>query len=478
MCLKSFKMIYSYLQLFYYVKKYYDNYTSRNNHDLTIIDNIKSSIIKCGAVTIKFSQWITPKLELIYLENNDIINENKPDWLIKMESFYENCPNHDDNYTKTLFNSEFNENFDDKYIINDIIGSGSMGQVYLVYNKINKRNEVMKVLHPEINEQISTFRNFLKLLLYLPCIRKIKDNYFPFDVFGFIKDFEIQSNLINEANHLLYFNKEYRDNQFIIIPELYRISSKILIMSYEEGVSFEKSKINEYQKDKIVNLFHLFIRTNQMLKNYNHGDLHPGNWKIKETDDTNPKLIIYDFGYCWSIEQNKFNMMGTIFFDTFEESDNSIDEIIDNLVLLMYYTILIPKYDKVEQKEDIRKYILENTKHIINITVLESLKIVIDYIKLNNLKLDPHLIQCFIMFIQGQKLFEKYGLQSCDKNKISDYQVYREKYLNILSYCRTYNIFPEHSEYIENKLNEKQLDINSIFDTIDLGEKIKKLALK
>ena len=53
-------------------------------------------------------------------------------------------------------------------------------------------------------------------------------------------------------------------------------------MSYEEGISFEKSKINDYQKYKIVNLFHLFIRTNQMLKNYSHGDLHPGNWKIKK----------------------------------------------------------------------------------------------------------------------------------------------------------------------------------------------------
>ena len=42
---------------------------------------------------------------------------------------------------------------------------------------------------------------------------------------------------------------------------------------------------------------------------------------------------------------------------------------------------------KKNKKEDIKKYILENTKHMKNITVLESLKIVIDYIKLNNLQL-------------------------------------------------------------------------------------------
>ena len=56
------------------------------------MDNIKKfDHKKCGAVAIKFSQWIIQIRINLNLENNDIINENKPDWLIKMESFYENC---------------------------------------------------------------------------------------------------------------------------------------------------------------------------------------------------------------------------------------------------------------------------------------------------------------------------------------------------------------------------------------------------
>ena len=91
--------------------------------------------------------------------------------------------------------------------------------------------------------------------------------------------------------------------------------------------------------------------------------------------------------------------------------------------------------------------------------------------------IDPKLIQCYIIFIQGQKLFEKYGLMSSSKKNISNYEVYREKYLNILTFCKTNDIFPEHTTYIENKLNEKNLKVDTIFDTIELPESIKKLAL-
>ena len=74
-------------------------------------------------------------------------------------------------------------------------------------------------------------------------------------------------------------------------------------------------------------------------------------------------------------------------------------------------------------------------------------------------------------------MFEKYYLVSSSKNVISDYQVYREKYLDILTFCRTYNIFNEHSEYIENKLNKKQMKIENIFDTIEMDDNIRELLI-
>ena len=470
MCLKN---ICSYSKLCYRLY----NYQKQINYN---IDNIIDSINECGAVMIKFSQWVTPKLELIYLDGDDIINENKPNWLVKLEMFYENCNNHTLEYTKKTYYSTFNENIEDKYVMKDIIGSGSIGQVYLIEDKKTKEKKVMKILHPNVKNEINFFKKFIKFLIFIPCIRNKINSIFPFDIFKFISDIENQTDLINEANHLLYFYNFYKENKYIIIPELYRISSEILIMSYESGTQFDKSTINEYQKNKIVNLFHLFIRTNQMLENYNHGDLHPGNWKIRETEDTDPKLIIYDFGFCWSIPHSKFISMGTLFWDTFEESDQDLSKSIDNATLLMSFTTLYEKEDKdTDFKNKIREYIVDyiNENVLTELTVIDSLKATIGFSTKENIKLDPHLIQCYIVFIQGQKLFERYGLKSSKNNNISDYSVYRERYLDILTFCKTYNIFHEHSVYIEKKLNAKQVTITNIFDTIEMDDSIKELLI-
>ena len=51
------------------------------------------------------------------------------------------------------------------------------------------------------------------------------------------------------------------------------------------------------------------------------------------------------------------------------------------------------------------------------------------------------------------------------------------KILLNLTFCKTYNIFPGYSDYIEEKLNDKQLKIDTIFDTVEMDDSIKELAL-
>ena len=53
-----------------------------------------------------------------------------------------------------------------------------------------------------------------------------------------------------------------------------------MIMSYEEGISYEDLQCDDYQKYKIVLLLTSFTRNNQQIYNFHHGDLHKGNWKI------------------------------------------------------------------------------------------------------------------------------------------------------------------------------------------------------
>ena len=483
-----FSKIFSYFKLIYNVKKYYDYFNNFQTANEELLDNILIDVNKCGAVMIKFCQWVCPKLELIYSDNNKIINNVKPEWLVKMERFYENCDNHDVEYTKREYEKNFNQDPDEIYEFNEIIGSGSIGQVYSVKNKETNSVEVIKILHPNVCDDIHLFDKLVRFLLYFPCINNKVKKIFPFDIFEFINQFKSQTNFINEANHIIYFSNAYRDNNFIVIPELKKISPSILVMSYEPGISFYESELNEYQNDKIANLYHLFIRENQIINNYNHGDLHPGNWKIRNftTDSIVPvnmyKLIIYDFGYCWRIPHKTFDDIGTIFIDTFEESNRENKEVsVDNLCKLIYFSVLYDKLDKeTNYKTRIREFvnrkigILEPWK-LSPIILLQS---TIEFCKLEGLLLDPVLLQCFIIVIQGQKIFEKYGLMATDDNMISDYKVFRERYLDILTFCKTYGIFQGFSEYVENKLNEKQVPVSGIFDTIDIDDiELEKMAL-
>ena len=75
------------------------------------------------------------------------------------------------------------------------------------------------------------------------------------------------------------------------------------------------------------------------------------------------------------------------------------------------------------------------------------------------------------------KIFEEFRITSSDKNIVSSYEVYRSKYLDWISFYKTYHIFTEFNDFILTMLNEKQIEIDNIFDCIEMPDLIKELAL-
>ena len=53
------------------------------------------------------------------------------------------------------------QNIDEKYEIKNIIGSGSIGQTYLLEDIKTKEKNVMKILHPNVKNQIDFFERFV-----------------------------------------------------------------------------------------------------------------------------------------------------------------------------------------------------------------------------------------------------------------------------------------------------------------------------
>ena len=109
----------------------------------------------------------------MYTEENELLNKDrtKPLWLRILEAFYENCDNHSIDYTIEEYETIFHENFNETYEILEIIGSGSIGQVYLIQEKPLKeyttpKKYVMKIqsfsMFSAQSEKFSFISNFFQ----------------------------------------------------------------------------------------------------------------------------------------------------------------------------------------------------------------------------------------------------------------------------------------------------------------------------
>jgi hypothetical protein len=61
---------------------------------------------------------------------------------------------------------------------------------------------------------------------------------------------------------------------------------------------------------------------------------------------------------------------------------------------------------------------------------------------------------------------------------ITTQEIYRVKYMDWLAFYKTYDIFPEFSKYIEERLNSLQSEIKEVFECNDIPDSFKSLALK
>ena len=142
------------------------------NIDIHVINNLINKIKDCGCIAIKLCQWALPKIESM---DSEFTDEEK-NIFKKLENFYDKCEIHDINYTYNEYRKQFNSNFTDDYTINKVIGSGSIGQTYLIENK-NNEQFVMKIRHPNIKTQLFYFKIIYKILDNFCLLNKFKNSF-------------------------------------------------------------------------------------------------------------------------------------------------------------------------------------------------------------------------------------------------------------------------------------------------------------
>ena len=378
-----------------------------NFYNDKIVKILLKNVHSCGVIPIKIIQWGLPILKLINIDKKilDIF-----------ENTYENCPIHELDYTKSLYESDFYNDMDDDYKIIELVGSGSIAQVYKIQDIKTNEFYAMKVIHP------NAIKNFNKIKFYLKIIFTIFkfSNIIPTDLNNFLKQFRQQLDLVNEANNILKFSELYKNDKLFLIPSLYKFSKNIIIMDYIEGKSIETININiqHYRYNMIISIF---MYNNLFINKFNHGDLHNYNWKITEDN----KIIIYDFGLCW-------------------ESNSNLTDPLDKLLLgfhnddkdLIYESFLL--YFKNVEEMYIKEYFYSITEKIDKFYIFAK-HILLCSFKYNVL-LDINILYTIITYQNSMLIYMKNF-----KESIFDFNgVYKEQY----SICDYYNILPEYKKYL------------------------------
>ena len=378
-----------------------------NFYNDKIVKILLKNVHSCGVIPIKIIQWGLPILKLINIDKKilDIF-----------ENTYENCPIHELDYTKKLYKSDFYNDIDDDYKIIELVGSGSIAQVYKIQDIKTNEFYAMKVIHPD------AIKNFNKIKFYLKIIFSIFkfSNIVPTDLNNFLKQFRQQLDLVNEANNILKFSGLYKNDKLFLIPELYKFSKNIIIMDYIEGKSIETIKINiqHYRYNMIISIF---MYNNLFINKFNHGDLHNYNWKITKDN----KIIIYDFGLCW-------------------ESNSNLTDPLDKLLLgfhnddkdLIYGAFLL--YFKNVEEIYIKEYFYAITEKIDKFYIFAKHIILCSF--KHNVLLDINILYTIITYQNSMLIY-----MNNFKESIFDFNgVYKEQY----SICDYYNILPEYKKYL------------------------------
>ena len=458
--IKYINIIYSYCKLFRNLRAliYSENY------DNILIKEIINNIKNAGAVAIKLGQWSIPKLEIVY--------DNKL-WVKESEELYDCCNIHSIKYTKELYKNTFFKDLDEDYIVEEVLGSGSIGQVYKVLNKNTNQHEVIKVKHPDIEKELWLFKIIYKVLYFF---NSKKINYiFPFNIDTFIVDFEKQVNFINEVNNIIFFKDKYKENKCISIPDIKLASNSIIVMSYEDSIKVDNKLLTQYDKTKVINLLYLFIRTNEIILNYNHGDLHKGNWGYYKN-----KLVVYDYGFCYSSNKEELEIVKLIPKTFDAENFRTLEENRENLRKIVNGMIIGKKTDVL--KKNIVKLVDDTFKNCKTFYAEESeymLMIVIKFCKENGQKINSKLLNFFILFNQCQALYTQSGVISMGR---SSERLFKGRYMDIVVFCKTNNVFLEFAHHLVDRMNETSLERAEIFDTVnyekDMNDKLVELLKK
>ena len=378
------------------IKWIYFIYWFSNNYDIIKTNSyyakqLKNKLENLGILGIKLGQYLCTRTDV----STDIIKN-------ELQSFLNNNKIHPIKYTNIILEKA---GINNNIILGEIIGSGSLSQVYRcrfsakpmtkcqLKDHIWQNQElVIKVNHPDLSKlrnEIYAIKSIIKVLSYFT---KFKF-FINIDWNQFFSMLEKQINLNNERINMekyysIYSKKEVFSD--ITIPQYIMGNEDFIIMTYCNGKTLNTYSRNSMQYKKAHNLLVISTIHTFFLHQIVHGDIHEGNILVQD-DGT---ISIIDFGICIDfIDDEYVGIFAMMIFEKNPTIENMKKAIIALIQPKDIYnnTIDIEK-NTTNVYNDYMKIYDNNT----NLSINNAFIIVVDIFKKYNILIKNNILYYFI----------------------------------------------------------------------------------
>jgi predicted unusual protein kinase regulating ubiquinone biosynthesis (AarF/ABC1/UbiB family) len=250
------------------------------------VRELRDAAIGCGVCGTKFLQFL--------VMNDGVLSPSSKKGLYDV---LEDCRVHDWDHTVRTYQTTFAHSIYDDFIIDETtqpvpIGSGSIGQVYKLYERSTRQYVATKVKHPGVEKNVA---DFIRTVRWIMSSVKWLGIYIPFQLIieEFIRNVQLQLDYENEATNM----RKMPRYDGIVIPDVLRVGSNVIVMTYHDGISFLDVKDKRLRLKAATNVF-LFMISCLLCDNFIHCDMHYGNWKVRPESE---EIVVYDCGIVASL---------------------------------------------------------------------------------------------------------------------------------------------------------------------------------
>jgi predicted unusual protein kinase regulating ubiquinone biosynthesis (AarF/ABC1/UbiB family) len=182
------------------------------------------------------------------------------------------------------------------------LAAASLGQVHRA--QYRGQEVIVKVLRPGVEELVATDIRVVQNLVFI--LEQFIDHHIIHSTRTIIDEFSRviaeEMDFHHEADNVERFGELFRDNDFVIIPRVYRevTTTRVLVMEFFEG--FRVTEVDEIlrhnvdTKKMIENLIE-FYGDQLLIHGFFHADPHPGNILIRPDS----RIVLLDYGMVLEI---------------------------------------------------------------------------------------------------------------------------------------------------------------------------------